>query len=409
MKNIKDRFLTYVAIDTQSENEPKQFPSSEKQRDLSKVLAEELKALGATDVSIGENANVYGKLAANYEGCKAPKIGFCAHIDTSPDLPGENVKARVVENYDGKDIVLNEEGPIITEVSEFPHLKNYIGDDLVVTDGTTLLGADCKAGIAIIMDMVQYFYSNPDVKHGELQFLFTSDEEVGCYGAKNFDNTKFNPDFAYTLDGGPWGEITYECFNGTDLYVIIKGTNIHPGLAKNKMKNSILIANEFLNMLPCAETPGNTQGYEGYYHAIEFHGLVELTRLKFLLRDHDRELLKVRKNRIIEISEFLNKVYGQGTVSYEINDVYNNMSEMILPKFEIVEAVQNTMRGLGTEPFSIPMRGGTDGAELSYMGIPCPNICTGGHNFHSRYEYVSVQSMEKTSKLLAEVVKGFAK
>jgi len=409
MKTVLDRFLTYVAIDTQSEYNPKTFPSTEKQKDLGRLLVEELKGLGAEDVYLSENGCVYGRIPANYENCKAPSIGFSAHVDTTPEQPGKNVKARVIKNYDGKDIVLNEKENIVMEVSKFPHLKNYIGNDLVVTDGTTLLGADDKAGIAEIMSMAQYFHDNPDVKHGELQFFFPSDEEVGCLGAKNLDKSRFNPDFAYTLDAGPIGEITYECFNAATAYVRIKGINIHPGLAKNQMKNAILIAKEFLNMLPDAETPGHTEGYEGYYHVIEFHGEVELTEMKFYLRDHDKQKFQARKNRIKEISQFLNKVYGENTVEFEITDTYSNTSEVILPRFEIVEAIQDAMRALGVEPFFTPMRGGTDGSVMSFMGIPTPNICTGGHNFHSRYEYVPVQSMEKITNILISIVKSFVK
>jgi len=409
MKTVLDRFLSYVAIDTQSEYNPKTFPSTEKQKDLSRLLVEELKELGVEDVYLAENGCVYGKLPANYENCSAPSIGFSAHVDTTPELTGKNVKPRIIKNYDGKDIVLNEKENIVMKVSKFPHLKNYIGNDLVVTDGTTLLGADDKAGIAEIMSMIQYFHDNPDVRHGELQFFFTTDEEVGCFGAKNLDKSRFNPDFAYTLDAGPIGEITYECFNAAEARVKINGINIHPGLAKNKMKNAILIAKEFLNMLPDAETPAHTENYEGYYHVIEFHGEVELTNLKFYLRDHDKQKFQARKDRIKEISQFLNKVYGENTVEYEIIDTYSNISEVILPRFEIVEAIQDAMRSEGVEPFFTPMRGGTDGSVISFMGIPTPNICTGGHNFHSRYEYIPVQSMEKITSILINIVKSFAK
>ncbi|MDD2494252.1 MAG: peptidase T [Tissierellia bacterium] len=409
MKTVLERFLTYTAIDTQSVYNPKTFPSTEKQKDLSLLLAKELKELGAINVCVADDASVYGTIPANYENCKAPIIGFSAHIDTTPELTGTNVKAHVVKNYDGKDIVLNEKENIVMEVSKFPHLLNYIGQDLVVTDGTTLLGADDKAGIAEIMSMAQYFHENPDVKHGEIQFFFPSDEEVGCLGAKNLNKTKFNPDFAYTLDGGPIGEITYECFNAAEAIVKINGVNIHPGLSKNQMKNAILIAKEFLNMLPDAETPGHTEKYEGYYHILEFEGEVEHTRLKFYLRDHDKAKFEERKNIIKEISNFLNKVYGENTVEFEVIDTYSNTSEVILPCFEIVEAIQNAMTSLDVKPYFSPMRGGTDGSIISFMDIPCPNICTGGHNFHGRYEYVPVQSMEKITDIIINIVKGFVK
>lgn len=409
MKTILDRFLTYTNIDTQSAYNQETVPSTEKQKDLALLLVNELKEMGAKDASMADNACVYGTIPANFENCNAPSMGFSAHIDTTPELSGKNVKAKVIKNYDGKDIILNHQENIVMKTSKFPHLKNYTGNDLVVTDGTTLLGADDKAGLAEIMDAVQFFHENTDVKHGEIQFFFPSDEEVGCLGTKQLDKSKFNPDFAYTLDGGPIGEITYECFNAAEANVTINGINIHPGLSKNQMKNAILIANEFLNMLPNAETPGHTEKYEGYYHVIEFSGEVELAKLRFYLRDHDKSKFQERKNRIKEISDYLNKVYGANTVEYQITDTYGNMSEMITPHFEIVEAIQNAMKSVDVIPFFIPMRGGTDGAIMSFKGIPCPNICTGGHNFHGRYEYVPVQSMEKISSILIEIIKNYAK
>lgn len=408
MKNILDRFLTYTRIDTQSAYNQETVPSTEKQKDLALLLVDELRAMGAENACMADNACVYGTIPANYENCSAPSIGFSAHVDTTPELSGKDVKARVIKNYDGRDIILNEPEHVVMEVSKFSHLKNYIGNDLVVTDGTTLLGADDKAGLAEIMDMIQFFYENPEVKHGEIQLFFPSDEEVGCFGTKQLDKSKFSPAFAYTLDGGPIGEITYECFNAAEANITITGVNIHPGLSKNQMKNAILIANEFLNMLPGAETPGHTEKYEGYYHVIEFSGEVELAKLRLYLRDHDKLKLQERKNRIKEIADYLNKVYGADTAECEITDTYGNMSEMIIPHFEIVEAIQNAMKSVDVKPFFIPMRGGTDGAIMSFKGIPCPNICTGGHNFHGRYEYVPVQSMEKISSILIEIVKNYA-
>jgi len=409
VKSVLDRFLTYVAIDTQSAYNPKTVPSTEIQKNLGRLLVDELKSLGSKDVFMSNNACVYGTIPANCHSCNAPSIGFSSHIDTTPEFSGKNIKARIVKNYDGNDIVLNEQENIVMEVRKFPHLKNYVGNDLVVTDGTTLLGADDKAGIAEIMYMAEYFYENPDIKHGELQFFFPCDEEIGCLGTKQLNKAKFSPDFSYTLDGGPIGEITYECFNAAEAKIKITGVNIHPGLSKNQMKNSILIAKDFLNMLPDAETPGHTENYEGYYHIIDFSGEVELTNLRFYLRDHDKTKLEERKNRIKEISEYLNKVYGENTVKYEIVNTYGNMSETIIPRFEIVDAIKNAMVSLDVKPYFIPMRGGTDGAIMSFMGIPCPNICTGGHNFHSRYEYVPVQSMEKIASILIEIVKSFVK
>lgn len=406
-ERVLDRFIKYVKIDTESEYNSKVVPSTEKQRDLCKVLADELKEMGVEDVHISESACVYGRMPANCEG--APKIGFCAHVDTTPEFPGKDVKPNVVKDYDGGDIVLNANENIVMSPKQFPHLKNYIGKDIVVSDGTTLLGADDKAGLAEIMTMADYFSKNPDVKHGEIQFFFPSDEEVGCIGAETLEKPRFCPDFAYTLDGGPIGEITYETFNAAEARIRIDGINIHPGLAKDQMKNAILIGNEFINMLPAAEAPAHTEGYEGYYHVLELDGEVELTTMRLYLRDHDEEKLERRKRMMTDIAEFLNKVYGEGTVKAEVTHTYNNIRSTIEKRFEIVEAIEDAMRAEEIEPFFIPMRGGTDGTVLTFEGIPCPNICTGGHNFHSRYEYVPVQSMEKISKVLANIVESFAK
>ena len=407
MTELLDRFLKYVKIDTQSAYGQAAVPSTEKQRDLAAVLADELRALGTECAVVSESGCVYGKIPANCEG--APSIGFSAHLDTSPDLSGKDVKPRIVKNYDGGDVTLNEELGVVLSPENFPHMKNYKGWDLVVTDGTTLLGADDKAGLAEIMTMAQYFHDNPGEKHGEIQFFFPTDEEIGCLGAKTLDKNLFNPKFAYTLDGGPLGEITYETFNAAAARVDVTGVNIHPGLSKNQMINAILIANEFINMLPPAETPSHTEGYEGYYHVLEASGEVELATLRLLLRDHDAEKLEARKQRLRDIAEFLNKVYGEGRVTVEIEDTYRNIGEAIKPCFEIVEAIDAAMKAEGVAPFYTPMRGGTDGTILSFEGIPCPNICTGGHNFHGRYEYVPVQSMEKIANILIGIVKSFAK
>lgn len=407
MKDVLNRFIKYVKIDTQSAYDIPTVPSTEKQRDLAASLAEELEMLGAKDIHISDSACLYATIPANCEG--APVIGFSAHLDTTPEHCGRDIKPRVVKNYDGGDIVLNEEKNIVTEVTAFSHLKNYIGCDLVVTDGTTLLGADDKAGIAEIMTMAQYFHEHPEEKHGEIQFFFPADEEVGCLGTMTLDKAHFNPEFAYTLDGGPLGEITYETFNAADARITITGINIHPGLSKNQMKNAILIANEFINMLPAAETPGHTEGYEGYYHVLEFLGEVELVKMRLYLRDHDKEKYETRKKRMHEIAAFLNNIYGEGTVRVELSDTYRNIRETIEGRFEIVEAIASAMEAEGVAPFYVPMRGGTDGTILSFNGIPCPNICIGAHNFHSRHEYVPVQSMERISAILVNIVKGFAK
>lgn len=406
MTELLERFLKYVKIDTESAYGQAAVPSTEKQRDLAALLADELREFGAESVAVSEYGCVYGKIPANCEG--APSIGFCAHLDTSPDLSGNDVKPRVVKNYDGGDVTLNEELGIVLSPDNFPHMRDYKGWDLVVTDGTTLLGADDKAGLAEIMTMAQYFHDNPGEKHGEIQIFFPTDEEIGCLGAKTLDKNLFAPKFAYTLDGGPLGEITYETFNAAAARVEVKGVSIHPGLSKNHMKNAILIANEFINMLPPAETPSHTEGYEGYYHVLKFSGEVELATLRLLLRDHDADKLEARKQRLRDAAEFLNKVYGEGSVAVEIEDTYRNIGEVIEPCFEIVEAIEAAMKCEGIAPFYTPMRGGTDGTILSFEGIPCPNICTGGHNFHGRYEYVPVQSMEKISRILVNIVKSFA-
>lgn len=407
MKDVLNRFIKYVKTDTQSAYDIQTVPSTEKQRDLAVMLAAELETLGAKYIHISESASLYATIPANCEG--APVIGFSAHLDTTPEYCGKDIKPRVVEKYDGGDIVLNEEKGIVTEVVAFPHLKEYIGCDLVVTDGTTLLGADDKAGIAEIMTMAQYFHEHPEEKHGEIQFFFPTDEEVGCLGAATLDKAYFNPEFAYTLDGGPLGEITYETFNAADARIAITGINIHPGLAKNQMKNAILIANEFIKMLPAAETPDHTSGYEGFYHVFEFSGGVDLVKMRIYLRDHDKGKYEARKSRICEIAAFLNNVYGEGTVKTEVSETYQNIKEAIEGRFEIVEAIASAMQAEDVVPFYIPMRGGTDGTVLSFKGIPCPNICTGAHNFHSRHEYVPVQSMERISAILVNLVKGFAK
>lgn len=404
---ISDRFLEYVRIDTQSAYHPKTVPSTEKQRDLAVLIAKQLEEMGLEDIYISRECCLYAKLSANYEECKAPKIGFCCHLDTTPELDGTDIKPRIVENYDGGDIVLNEQAGIVMERKKFDHLKLYIGDDLIVTDGTTLLGADDKAGIAEVMQMLDYFHEHPEVKHGEIQLFFTSDEEVGCLGAKTMDKSRFSPDFAYTLDAYGLGEISYECFNAATAVVKVKGVNIHPGLSKNQMKNAILIADKYLNMLPAWETPEHTELYEGYYHVIEFHGEVETTTMRFYIRDFDRDAFEARKEQMLQIRDFLNYEYGDGTVTVEIEDTYYNMGEAIVPHFEIVEAMKKGMEKAGFQPYIKPIRGGTDGAVMSQNGIPTPNMCDGSHNCHGRYEYVSIQSMEKITEAITNIVVSF--
>jgi tripeptide aminopeptidase len=403
---VHERFLNYVKFDTQSVPDLEVIPSSEKQKDLGRYLVEEMISIGITDASINEHGYVYGTIPSNTEK-NAPVIGLIAHMDTAPDMPGNNIKPRIVHNYDGKDIVLNEEKNIVMKTEIFEHLMDYVGNDLIVTDGTTLLGADNKAGIAEILSMAEYFVNNPEVKHGTIKIGFTPDEEVGN-GAEKFDVKGFGADFAYTVDGGKLGEIEYENFNASSAKVEINGANIHPGSAKNKMKNSILIAMEFQSMLPVHETPGNTENYEGFNHLNDISGDVEKTYLNYIIRDHSMDKFKAKKDRFLKIADYLNDKYGERTVQVELRDSYYNMKEKILPHMHIIETAQKAMKNIDIEPIIVPIRGGTDGARLSYMGLPCPNICTGGHNYHGRYEYIPVQSMEKVVELLIEIVKLYA-
>jgi tripeptide aminopeptidase len=396
---VHERFLNYVKIDTQSVPGGDEIPSSEKQKDLGNLLVQEMLSMGIEDAHMDENGYVYGTVKGNTD---APVIGFIAHMDTSPDMSGSNVKPRIIYGYDGGDIVLNEEKQIVMETKTFDHLLKYVGLDLIVTDGTTLLGADDKAGIAEILTMAEYLIKNPHIKHGTIKIAFTPNEEVGK-GADLFNIEKFGADYAYTVDGGEIGEIEYENFNAASAKLRIKGVNIHPGTAKNKMKNSILIGMEFHGMLPVYETPENTEGYEGFSLLNEMSGKVEETQLEYIIRDHDMGKFNAKKERFKKIADYLNDKYGQGTVDLTLEDSYYNMKEKILPHMHIVENAIKAMENIGIEPKVVPIRGGTDGARLSYMGLPCPNLCTGGHNFHGKYEYIPVQSMEKVVELLIEI------
>lgn len=396
---VHERFLNYVKIDTQSVHDAKKIPSSEKQKDLGRLLVEEMISIGIEDAYMDENGYVYGTVKGNTD---APVIGFIAHMDTSPDMPGSGVKPKIIYNYDGSDIMLNDEKQIVMKTEMFEHLSKYIDQDLIVTDGTTLLGADDKAGIAEIMSMAEYLINNPQIKHGTIKIGFTPDEEVG-QGAELFNIEEFGADYAYTVDGGEIGELEYENFNAASAKVTINGVNIHPGTAKNKMKNSILIGMEFHNMLPVYETPENTEGYEGFSLLTDMSGNVEKTLLEYIIRDHDIAKFNIKKERFQKIADYLNEKYGQGTIELKLEDSYFNMKEKILPHMHIVENAIRAMENVGIEPKVVPIRGGTDGARLSYMGLPCPNLCTGGHNFHGRYEYISIQSMEKVVELLIEI------
>jgi tripeptide aminopeptidase len=398
---VHERFLNYVKIDTQSVPEAEKIPSSEKQKDLGRLLVEEMISIGIKDAYMDENGYVYGTVKGNTD---APVIGFIAHMDTSPDMSGTNVKPRIIYDYDGGDIVLNEEKHIVMETTVFEHLMKYTGQDLIVTDGATLLGADDKAGIAEIMSMAEYFINAPHIKHGTIKIGFTPDEEVG-QGAELFNIEKFGADYAYTVDGGEIGELEYENFNAACAKVTINGVNIHPGTAKNKMKNSILIAMEFQKMLPVYETPENTEGYEGFSLLNEMSGNVEKTLLEYIIRDHNIDKFNIKKERFKKNADYLNEKYGQGAVELKLEDSYFNMKEKILPHMHIIENAIKAMENIGIEPKVVPIRGGTDGARLSYMGLPCPNLCTGGHNFHGKYEYIPIQSMEKVVELLIEIAK----
>lgn len=408
MVKVHERFLNYVKIDTESVHDAKCFPSSEKQKDLGRLLVEEMKGIGIDDAHLDDFGYVYGTIPSNSDDKNIKNIGFIAHMDTSPDLSGKDVKARIVKDYNGNDIVLNKEKNIVMKTDMFEQLLDYKGQDLIVTDGTTLLGADNKAGIAEIMAMAEFLFNNPQIKHGTIKIGFTPDEEVGG-GANHFDVEGFGADFAYTVDGGKLGGIEYENFNACNAKVTISGTNIHPGIAKNKMKNSMLIAMELHSMLPVFENPAFTEGYEGFNHLNDFNGSIEQTNLTYIIRDHDMEKFNSKKERFLKIAEYLNDKYGQDTVVVDIADSYLNMKEMILPHMHIIETAKQAMKILGIEPFVYPIRGGTDGARLSYMGLPCPDLCTGSHYSHGRYEFISIQSMEKIVDILVEIVKLNAK
>lgn len=404
MIKVQERFLKYVAFDTESDPDSETCPSTAKQLNLARHLVDEMKAIGIKNVFMDENGYVYGDIPGNVE---APKLAFIAHMDTSPDLSGANIKARVVENYNGEDIVLNSELGIVMSPKDFDHLLHYKGQDLIVTDGTTLLGADNKAGIAEILTMAEYLVHHPEIQHGPIKIAFTPDEEVGR-GANLFDLKRLDADFGYTVDGGEVGEVEYENFNAATAKVKIHGTNIHPGSAKGKMKNSILIGMEFHSMLPVFDNPAFTEKYEGFNHLNDISGSVEETNLLYIIRDHDMEQFNKKKVLFKEIEMFLNRKYGEGTVVVDLIDSYFNMKEKVVPHFHLIENAMKAMNQLGIEPLVVPVRGGTDGARLSYMGLPCPNLFTGGHNFHGRFEYIPVQSMEKSVEVLLEIIKLYA-
>ena len=399
--NITERFLKYVSFCTTSDEETNMTPSTPGQMEFAKYLAAELKEIGMQEVTLDENGYVMATLPANAEG--KPTIGFIAHMDTAPDASGKNVKARIVENYDGQDIVLNAEKNIVFEVEKYPEILDYKGQDIIVTDGTTLLGADDKAGLAEIVSACEYLIGHPEIKHGKIRVGFTPDEEIG-QGADHFDVEKFGCDFAYTMDGGAVGELEYENFNAAGCKVKVHGVNVHPGYGYHKMINSMRIANHFATMLPRWETPEHTQGYEGFYHLIAMNGSVEETTLQYIIRDHDRARFESRKREIEHLARKINQEYGEGTIEVEIRDQYYNMREKVEPVMHIVTLVEEAMKEVGVTPKVQPIRGGTDGARLSFEGLPCPNIFAGGVNFHSRFEYLPIPSMEKAMQVILKIV-----
>lgn len=407
MEKVIENFLEYVKIDTQSSDESGSTPSTGKQHDLAEILVGQLEKIGASEIVYDkEHCYVYASVPAA-SGCeKAPVLGFIAHMDTSPAVTGAGVKPRVIEDYDGQDLLLNEEEQIVMKVADFPELPSYKGKRLIVTDGTTLLGADDKAGVAEIMAMAEYLLSHPDIPHGKIRLGFTPDEEVGA-GADYFDISLFGADYAYTVDGGRIGELEYENFNAAGAKVTIHGRSVHPGEAKDKMKNALLMAQEFQSMLPVAENPMYTSGYEGFYHLDRLNGMVEEAVAEYIIRDHDKAKFEKKKETFLRVGEFLNAKYGEGTFEIEMKDSYYNMKEIIEQHMHLVDRAKEAMAELGIEPVVVPIRGGTDGARLSFMGLPCPNLCTGGANFHGRFEYACADDMEKITELLIKIVEKF--
>ena len=419
MTTAVERFLKYVSYDTQSDEAYDTCPSTEKQLLLANELKRELEEMGASDVRMSEYGYLFARIPGNTGSTSAhdasgvgqkatiPALGFISHMDTAPSLTGTNVKPRIVQAYDGKDIVLNAEKQIVMKVSEFPFLADLKGQDLIVTDGTTLLGADDKAGVAEIMTMAEYFLSHPEIPHGEICIGFTPDEEIGR-GADRFDVKDFGAAVAYTVDGGPIGEIEYENFNAASGKVRIQGASIHPGDAKLKMKNALLIGMEFQSLLPVFENPMYTEGYEGFYHLDEMSGNVEEAQLNYIIRDHDHEKFEQKKKFFAEAADFLNRKYGKGTVIAKVTDSYYNMKEKIEPCMYLIVTAKVAMTACGIEPEVVPIRGGTDGARLSYMGLPCPNLCTGGYNYHGKYEFIPVDSLHKTAEILVKIASLFS-
>lgn len=400
---LVDRFFDYVSFDTQSDELTNLTPSTPGQMIFARHLEEELQKMGLKDISLDDNGYLMATLPSNLSGKKVPTVGFIAHVDTSPDMSGRHVKPRIVKNYDGGDITLDKEGKYILSPTEFPELLHYVGQDLIVTDGSTLLGADDKAGIAEIISAVAYLQEHPEIKHGDIRIAFNPDEEIG-QGAHKFDVARFAADWAYTMDGGEIGELEFENFNAAVAKVTFTGRNVHPGYAKHKMLNSMRVANQFIIMLPRWETPEHTEGYEGFYHLTSITGDVEKTVLTYIIRDHDRDRFERRKKELEHLARKINNEFP-GCVTIDIKDQYYNMREKIEPVMHVIEIAEKAMENVGVVPKVVPIRGGTDGAQLSFKGLPCPNIFAGGLNFHGRFEFVPIHSMEKAKEVIVEIAR----
>lgn len=401
---LVERFLKYVSFDTQSSEENEsQCPSTEKQLALAKYLRDELQAIGMTEVEMDKHGYVYATMPANTDK-PVPTVGFIAHMDTSPDCSGKDIKPRIIKNYDGRDIVLSEKDHIVTSVSQFPELKEHVGEDLIVTDGHTLLGADDKAGIAEIVTAMTYLMAHPEIKHGKIRVAFNPDEEIGA-GAHLFDVEKFGCDWAYTMDGSEVGELEYENFNAASAKIFVKGVNVHPGYAKGKMKNACIIANEFASLMPENERPETTEGYMGFFHLTGMSGTVEEAQLSYIIRDHNSGMFQLRKQVVLDIAEKLNAKYGQDTVTTEVKDQYYNMLSQLQDKPQVTDIAKKAIEEACGFCRVVPIRGGTDGAQLSFKGLPCPNIFAGGLNFHGRHEFVPIQSMEKAMMTVVNICK----
>ncbi|MDI6861439.1 MAG: peptidase T [Caldisericia bacterium] len=407
MKKVLERFLTFVKFDTQSKEGSETYPSTETQKIFAEYLKNELISIGMKDVEVDEYSYVFATLPSNVDK-DIPPLGFMAHMDTAPNMSGKNVNPKVIENYDGKEIILNEKENIVLSPKYYPEILKYIGDDIVVTDGTTLLGADDKGGIAEIITAIEYMINHPEIKHGKIRICFTPDEEIGK-GVEYLIPEKFGVKFAYTVDGGEVGELQFENFNAAKALIEINGIDIHPKEAKGKMKNSILIANELINILPPQERPEHTEGYEGFFHLISFEGKVEKTNLYFIIRDFFKDGFQKRKEFMKKIVDLLNFKYGEGTVNLTIEDTYYNMREIVEKHMELIEIAKKSMEEVGVTPKIIPIRGGTDGARLSYKGIPTPNIGVGGFNYHGRYEYIPVSSLEKVTEIIVKICENYTK